>query len=75
MAQQLATTQAVVEQQVDQVKDDMNHFAKDFQQQLQANAEQLRSAQVPTRCRCRLALRTSKQCCYPLAAPQPPSAL
>ncbi|CAE7660264.1 mspIM [Symbiodinium sp. KB8] len=46
MAQQLATTQSVVEQQVDQVKDDMNLFAKDFRQQLQNNAEQLRTAQM-----------------------------
>ncbi|CAE7650916.1 mspIM [Symbiodinium sp. CCMP2456] len=46
MAQQLATTQTVVEQQVDQVKGEMNQFAKDFQQQLQANAEQQRQAQL-----------------------------
>ncbi|CAE7630128.1 unnamed protein product [Symbiodinium sp. CCMP2592] len=46
MAQQLATTQTVVEQQVEQVQGELNSFARDFRQQLQANAEQQRQAQT-----------------------------
>ena len=46
MAQQLSSTQTAVQQQVEQVKGDLSSFARDFQQQLQANAEAQRQAQV-----------------------------
>ncbi|CAE7263872.1 unnamed protein product, partial [Symbiodinium sp. CCMP2456] len=46
VTQQLAHTQAAVEQQVDMVKGDLSTFAVEFRAQLQANAESQRVAQV-----------------------------
>ena len=70
MAQQLSSTQTIVEAQVEQVKGDLNNFARDFQQQLQSNAEAQRQAQAAHQCQMLAGFDEIKAM---LAASRPPS--
>ena len=70
MAQQLSSTQTIVEAQVEQVKGDLSAFARDFQQQLQSNAEAQRQAQASHQCQMLAGFDEIKAM---LAASRPPS--